>query len=270
MIGSAYWENKIQWANKFRSVLALRGDEEKFIVTSLAYPTNIVTLANGTTTTVPDIVTLPDGTTDSVNAANSGSAAKFLPSPKASLIFGPWANTEFYLQGGFSFHSNDGRGSTQVVEPVSPDNPYPDTIMPKIPPLVQKKGGEIGVRTTAVPHLQSTFELWYLHSNSELTQDGDTGGTSPSEQSSNRYGLEWANYYTPTEHLAVDFDIADSRAQFTQFDPDDATIWVSNLPLTATVTTAAQTTTTIYNASGCLPTAPSTPVPGCVYVIGNS
>ncbi len=29
-IGSAYVENKIQWANKFRSVVALRGDDEKF------------------------------------------------------------------------------------------------------------------------------------------------------------------------------------------------------------------------------------------------
>ena len=207
-IGSAYVENKIQWASKFRSVLALRGDDEKFVVTSLAYPIDMTTLPNGTTTTV--------------NAANSGSATKFLPSPKASLIFGPWANTEFYLQGGFSFHSNDGRGATQQVEPVSPDNPYPDTPAAKIPPLVQTKGGEIGVRTTAVPHLQSTLSLWYLRSNSELMQDGDTGGTSASEQSSNRYGLEWANYYTPTEHLAVDFDIADSRAQFTQIDPDDA------------------------------------------------
>ena len=206
-IGSAYVENKIQWASKFRSVLALRGDDEKFIVTSLAYSAD-------------------------VNAANSGSATKFLPSPKASLIFGPWANTEFYLQGGFSFHSNDGRGATQQVEPVSPDNPYPDTSAARIPPLVQTKGGEIGVRTTAVPHLQSTLSLWYLRSNSELMQDGDTGGTSASEQSSNRYGLEWANYYTPTEHLAVDFDIADSRAQFTQIDPDDATQNVFNVPLT--------------------------------------
>jgi hypothetical protein len=208
LIGSAYVENRIQWANKFRSVLALRGDDDKFVVTSLAYPS--------------DIVTLPDGTTESVNAANSGSASKFLPSPKGSLIFGPWANTEFYLQGGFGFHSNDGRGATQQVEPVSPDNPYPDTPAAKIPPLVQTKGGEIGVRTTALPHLQSTLSLWYLRSNSELMQDGDTGGTSASEQSSNRYGLEWANYYTPTEHLAIDFDIADSRAQFTQIDPDDA------------------------------------------------
>ena len=221
-------ENKIQWTNKFRSVVALRGDEEKFVVTSLAYPTDIVTLPDGATTTVPDIVTLPYGATESVNAANSGSAIKFLPSPKASLIFGPWANTEFYLQGGFSFHSNDGRGATQQVEPVSPDNPYPNTLKPKISPLVQTKGGEIGVRTSAVPHLQSTLALWYLRSNSELLQDGDTGGTSASEQSSNRYGLEWANYYTPTEHLAFDFDIADSRAQFTQIDPDDAAQGVIN------------------------------------------
>jgi hypothetical protein len=207
MIGSAYVENKIQWANKFRSVVALRGDDEKFVVTSLAY-------------------------TASVNAANSGSATKFLPSPKASLIFGPWANTEFYLQGGFGFHSNDGRGATQTVQPVSPDNPYPNTRNAKITPLVQTKGGEIGVRTVAVPHLQSTLALWYLRSNSELLQDGDTGGTSASEQSSNRYGLEWANYYTPTEHLAVDFDISDSRAQFTQIDPDDATQYVTNSSIT--------------------------------------
>ena len=266
MIGSAFWENKIQWANKFRSLFALRGDDEKFVVSSVAYKDNYVTSASGTPYTVPDVVTLPNGTTESVNAANSGSATKLLPSPKASLIFGPWANTELYLQGGFSFHSNDGRGSTQVVEPVSPDYPYPNTIMPKISPLVQQKGGEIGVRNVAVPHLQSTFELWYLHSNSELTQDGDTGGTIASEQSSNRYGIEWANYYTPAEHLAFDFDIADSRAQFTQLDPFDATIWVANLPLTATVTSATGTSATIYSASGCPATAPSTRIPGCVYV----
>jgi len=53
-------------------------------------------------------------------------------------------------------------------------------------------------------------------------QDGDTGGTSASEQPSNRYGVEWANYYTPTEHWAVDFDLANSRAQFTEIDDGDA------------------------------------------------
>jgi hypothetical protein len=206
MIGF-YVENKIQWTEKFRSVVALRGDEAIYNVTSL---------------TPPYVATeLPGAPVVNFAQLNSGSASKFLPSPKASLIFGPWANTEFYLQGGFSFHSNDARGATQKEEPISPDNPFPTPSTP-ISPLVHTKGGEIGVRTSAVPHLQSTFSLWYLHSNSELQQDGDTGGTVASEQSSNRYGVEWANYYTPLEHLAVDFDLADSRARFTQIDPDDA------------------------------------------------
>ena len=154
-------------------------------------------------------------------APNSGTASKFLPSPKASLIFGPWSKTEFYAQGGFSFHSNDARGATQRVEPISPDYPFPTSSTP-ISPLVETKGGEFGVRTAVVPHLQSTLSLWYLRSNSELQQDGDTGGTVASMSPSNRYGIEWANYYTPTEHLVLDLDMADSRAQFFQRDPDDA------------------------------------------------
>ena len=93
------------------------------------------------------------------------------------MIFGPWSKTEFYVQGGFSFHSNDARGATQRVEPISPDNPFP-TATSRIPALVPTKGAEIGVRTSAVSHLQSTFSLWYLHSASELQQDGDTGGDS--------------------------------------------------------------------------------------------
>ncbi|MGO9638452.1 MAG: TonB-dependent receptor [Terracidiphilus sp.] len=257
MIGSAYVENKIQWANKFRSVVALRGDDEKFVVTSLAYPT--------------DIVTLPDGTTTTANAANSGSAVKFLPSPKASLIFGPWSNTEFYLQGGFGFHSNDGRGATQTIEPVSPDNPYPNTPVAKISPLVQTKGGEIGVRTVAVPHLQSTLALWYLHSNSELMQDGDTGGTSASEQSSNRYGLEWANYYTPMEHLTFDFDIADSRAQFTQPDPFDAAQSIVNGNVTTSYLNGNGNTITNSFVGGVLQSGPGGKlVPEAVKVVISS
>jgi TonB dependent receptor/Carboxypeptidase regulatory-like domain/TonB-dependent Receptor Plug Domain len=187
-----YAENKIQWAEKFRTVAALRGDLDYFDVTSLVTP------------------------------ANTGTASKFLPSPKLSLIFGPWSNTEFYVQGGFGFHSNDGRGATQTVEPVSADNPFPNTLVSKVPALIPTKGAEVGVRTLAVQHLQSTFSLWYLRSASELQQSGDTGGTTASAQPSNRYGIEWANYYTPLEHLAFDFDLADSRALFTTIDGVDA------------------------------------------------
>ena len=184
MIGF-YAENKIQWADKFRTVLAVRGDEAIYNVTNLT-PNYVAT-------------ELPGAPVVNFAAANSGTATKFLPQPKASLIFGPWAKTEFYVQGGFSFHSNDARGATQTVEPISPDNPFP-TATARIPALVPTKGAEIGVRTSAIPHLQSTVSLWYLHSASELQQDGDTGGTVASLPPSNRYGIEWANYYTPPEH----------------------------------------------------------------------
>jgi outer membrane cobalamin receptor len=194
---SFYAENKIQWAEKFRSVAGIRGDLDYFDVTSL----------------VPNP---PEA------RANTGTASKFLPSPKLNLIFGPWSNTEFYLQGGFSFHSNDGRGATQTIQPISADNPYPDTPASKIPALVPTKGGEIGVRTVTVPHLQSTLSLWYLRSASELQQDGDTGSTTASAQPSNRYGFELANYYTALEHVALDFDLANSKALFTKIDGDDA------------------------------------------------
>jgi hypothetical protein len=187
-----YIENKIQWAEKFRAVAALRGDVGYVDVTSLVTP------------------------------ANSGTASKALPSPKVSLIFGPWAKTEIYVQGGFGFHSNDARGATQTLEPVSADNPYPNTPVSRIPLLIQTKGGEVGVRTLAASHLQSTVSLWYLRSDSELQQSGDTGGTVASKQPSNRYGVEWANYYTPWEHWTFDFDLANSRALFTSVDEDDA------------------------------------------------
>jgi outer membrane receptor protein involved in Fe transport len=187
-----YVENKIQWAEKFRTVLTMRGDVGHAGVTSF------------------------------VTAANSGTATKVLPSPKLSLVFGPWSHTEFYAQGGFSFHSNDARGATQTIEPVSAANPYPNTPATKIPLLIPTKGAEVGVRTLAFPHLQSTLSLWYLHSASELQQDGDTGTTVASPQPSQRYGVEWANYYTPLEHLALDFDLADSRALFTTVDAGDA------------------------------------------------
>jgi hypothetical protein len=200
-------ENKVEWSDKFRTVIAMRADDAIYNVTSLT-PSYTATELPGT-----PVVNFA--------AANSGLVNQIVPEPKASLIFGPWSKTEFYVQGGFGFHSNDARGATQREEPISPDNPFP-TSTSRIRALIQTKGSEIGIRTAAFPHLQSTFSLWYLYSQSELLQDGDTGGTVASLSPSNRYGIEWANYYTPLEHWAFDFDFADSRAYFAQVDPDDA------------------------------------------------
>nr|MDQ3625048.1 TonB-dependent receptor [Verrucomicrobiota bacterium] len=126
-----------------------------------------------------------------------------IASPKLSLVFGPWAQTELYLNGGFGFHSNDARGViTGEGVPVQPADP-----------LVRTKGAEIGIRTTALPGLQSSLSFWYLDIDSELLFVGDAGTTEASRPS-RRFGIEWANYYNPTPWLTIDADFAWSQARF--------------------------------------------------------
>jgi outer membrane receptor protein involved in Fe transport len=179
-----FFENKTQWLEKFRTVTGVRGDIYAFAV-------------------------------DDVDPANSGHVVDGLASPKASLIFGPWAKTEYYLQGGFGFHSDDARATTTTT---NVDGTF---VGGRAPGLIQTKGAEVGARTLAVPHLQSTLALWYLHSDSELLMDGDTGETVATPQPSNRYGVELSNYYAPIKYLALDFDVADSAAYFSGVDTQD-------------------------------------------------
>ena len=95
--------------------------------------------------------------------------------------------------------------------------PTPTFVGTRLPVLVPARGAEIGVRTTVARHLQSTLSLWCLHNDSELYFNGidaDNGETTASAQATNRYGFEWANYYTPARWLTLDLDYADSRAYF--------------------------------------------------------
>jgi len=170
---SPYFENRIHWHEKIRSVLGLRADYYHFDV-------------------------------DGNDAANDGGEDDAIVSPKASLIIGPWAQTEFYLSGGLGFHSNDGRG---VASPGDPADP-----------LVRTYGAEAGVRNTAVSGLQSTISVWWLDSDSELLFVGDAGTTEASRPS-RRYGVELANYYKPVPWLAFDGDMSFSHAEFRDSDP---------------------------------------------------
>ena len=79
-------------------------------------------------------------------------------------------------------------------------------------------GAEIGLRTTLVADLHSTVSLWWIDSDAELIFVGDAGGTEPSRPS-RRYGVEFANYWTPTEWLAVDADFSMSHGRFRDGDP---------------------------------------------------
>jgi outer membrane receptor protein involved in Fe transport len=144
-------------------------------------------------------------------ALNSGRTSDAIASPKLSLIFGPWAKTEYFVNWGAGFHSNDARGTTQTVTagglPTTP-----------VTPLVKTRGSEIGLRTETVPGLQSSLALWRLRIASELVFVGDAGDTSPSRPSA-RHGVEWNNHYVAGNGLLFDADFALSRSRYTQDDP---------------------------------------------------
>jgi hypothetical protein len=176
-----YAQTEVEWARTFRTTLGLRADIYQFDVTSN-------------------------------NPRNSGDGSDGLVSPKFAAVFGPWGGTEFYANAGRGFHSNDARGATINVDPVSGDP------VERVTPLVPAKGAEVGVRTVRVKGLQSTFTLWYLGLDSELLFVGDAG-TTEAGRPSRRVGVEWTNYWRLQPWLTADLDVSFSRARFTDDDP---------------------------------------------------
>jgi outer membrane receptor protein involved in Fe transport len=79
-------------------------------------------------------------------------------------------------------------------------------------------GVVFGIRTEAIPNLQSSLSLWRLTLASELLFVGDAGTTEASRPSLRR-GIEWSNRYIPKPWLIVDLDLSLSRAEFTDSDP---------------------------------------------------
>ncbi len=165
-----------RWTPRVRSILGLRGDGYAFDVAS-------------------------------DRALNSGSRTAAIASPKASLVFGPWANSEVYVGGGLGFHSNDARGSTIAVDPVSGEPVTP------VDPLVRSRGGEIGLRTATTSGVRSSASLWVLDVDSELLFVGDAGTTEPRGRS-RRAGVTVASFWRPKPALTFDGDLSFARARF--------------------------------------------------------
>ncbi len=145
-------------------------------------------------------------------AANSGHRQSAILSPKLAVTLGPWSATELYLNYGYGFHSNDARGATITVDPKTGEP------VDQVTPLVRAKGADLGIRTSAIPHLQTSATLFRLDLDSELVFSGD-GGTTEASRPSRREGIELQNFYTPRPWLTIDADYAFSRARFSDFDP---------------------------------------------------
>jgi outer membrane receptor protein involved in Fe transport len=149
--GGVYAQNEIEWAPWLRTTAGLRADASHYGVRAL-------------------------------DTANSGTANAAIVSPKAGAVIGPWKGTELYVNGGTGFHSNNALGTT-VTRDLN-GNP-----VDRVTPLVRAKGAEVGVRTVAIPHVQTTASLWTLRLGSELVYNGDVGATEPGP-ASERHGVE--------------------------------------------------------------------------------
>jgi len=103
----------------------------------------------------------------------------------------------------------------------------------------------VGLRTVAVPHLQTSVAVWTLGVASELLFVGDAGTTEASRPS-RRYGIELANYYAPRPWLTLDGDVSWSSAQFTDVNPIGDRIPGS----VATVVSAGATVDSLHNVFG--------------------
>ncbi len=190
-LAGVYAQTGIEWLPKLRSVIELRTDRLQADVHSLLQP------------------------------LNSGTAWESLLSPKLAIVLGPWARTEFFVDAGSGFHSNDARGMTAAVDPA---NGEPQG---RVPGLGKARGAELGLRTEAVPGLQSSLAPWQLDFDSEFTYSGDEG-TTPPNGPSRRYGVEWNNHWVPRPRLLLDLDpdpdLAWNHARFRDNDSDDITV----------------------------------------------
>lgn len=176
---AVYLQNTTHWTNWFRSIAGVRGDFIQINMNSMSTP------------------------------INSGNISDSKASPKLSLIFGPWYKTEFFINYGKGFHSNDARGVLDKVDPTTGE------AASSVPAIVGSVGKEIGLRTDLIPGLQTSLALWSLNSDSELTYDADSDiGSTDANGASRRYGLEWNNHWLVNHWLLLDGDVAWTHARY--------------------------------------------------------
>jgi hypothetical protein len=88
-------------------------------------------------------------------------------------------------------------------------------------------GAEFGIRTNFIPKLNSTFALWWLQSSQEQVFSGHDGTTTVKGRSQ-RYGIEWSNYYKPTDWLTLDADLALNSACYAVNPTGETNTYVPN------------------------------------------
>ena len=170
---SPYLQNDTRWNDWTRTVVGLRSDLYQF-----------------------DVV-------DRLDPSQSGNAPAGPVNPKFSLILGPWIDTEYYLNLGTGYHSNDVRN---LFDPVTPTDA-----------IARTEIAEVGLRSEAFDGWTTNVTAWYQEFASELVFNAEEGvleALGPSR----RYGVEWNNRFYLTDWLMWDLDWAWAHVRFTNGD----------------------------------------------------
>ncbi len=177
---SGYLQQEFFWSEWLRLQIGVRGDLFFFDVNDR--------LSRGTT----NATRIRGNTTDGI------------VNPKASLILSPfvnkntlWRNTEFFLNFGMGYHSNDAR----------------DAVQARGTPLSRSTGAELGVRTNLWDRLDLAAALWILDLNSELVFVGDEGVTEASGPT-RRWGVDFEARYQFSPWLFADLDLTYADPRF--------------------------------------------------------
>lgn len=192
--GAIYAESSLQWRPDVRTVIGLREDLFDFDVT--------------------DKMLNPDGScnlTSDPLGCNTGSKRASIFNPKLGIVLGPWAQTTYFINIADGYHSNDARGVTRSGE--NPDEA-------NVTPLTRATSAEVGLSSTAIPNLQTSFDVFKLKLKSELVFDGDAGVTAPSGATT-RQGIEWGSTFRINSWLSADLNAAFSKARFDHNAPPD-------------------------------------------------
>lgn len=144
---------------------------------------------------------------------NSGESDDTLLSPSFGLAWQATRDLEFYANYGEGFHSNDVRGTTISIDPLSLEP------ADKVPLLVKSKGQEIGVRLEQGA-FRANLAAFHLELDSELVFVGDVG-TTEANDASRRYGVEGSLFWLPSDWLVLDIGGAYTDSKFSAVGADD-------------------------------------------------
>lgn len=147
-----------------------------------------------------------DAEITAARSENSGEANDTIWSPSASFAYQVSDRVEFYANYGEGFHSNDVRGGTITIDPLS------RAPVDQVPLLAKSRGAELGVRYETASIKAALVGFW-LNLDSELVYVGDAG-TVEAQGGSRRFGIEASAFWQMNEWANIFANFTHTHARF--------------------------------------------------------